>query len=253
MPRAKKAGDLESLQGAWTIVSLEIDGQATPSTGARIIINGNNFRTEGMGGNYSGKVLVDPSRTPKSIDLQFMQGPEKGNNNFGIYELDGDSWKLCLDMTGKRRPAKFASGPNVALEMLKRGLLAQGREDTVALRPSTGATEDIQGEWALLECVSEGNPLPDSMIQTAKRVATANEITVTMGPQVVVKAQFSVNRGNQPNTIDYLTAKGQMQYGIFQVDGEILRTCFAPPGLPRPTGFVSDSGNKWTFTKWKKS
>lgn len=251
MPRAKKVDDLEKLQGSWSIVSLEVDGRQMPSSGARILIQGGNFTAEGMGSDYSGRVKLDAARTPKTFDLQFTSGPEKGNANLGIYELDVDTWKICLDMTGKARPARFASGPGVALETLQRGAIEAEPTPAPELPPG-GPTEDIQGEWVLLTCVSEGMALPESMTKQGKRIATASEITVTMGPQVVVKAKYRVNRDKQPNTIDYLTARNQLQYGIFQVDGNTLRTCFAPPGRPRPTDFASDRLNQRTFTEWKK-
>lgn len=251
MPRSKKADDLQFLQGSWSIASLEIDGQAMSSEGPRLIVDGDKFRAEGMGADYAGNVRLDAARTPKSFDLHFTSGPEKGNMNLGIYELDGDNWKICLDMTGARRPAAFASGKGVALEILKRTPVEAARAKVPELAPG-GPTEDIQGEWALVACISEGTTLPLSMTQAGKRVATAREITVTMGPQVIVRAKYSVNRANRPNTIDYVTPKGQLQYGIFEVEGDQLKTCFASPGKPRPTDFISDHANKHTFTEWKR-
>jgi hypothetical protein len=40
----------------------------------------------------------------------------------GIYELDGDTYKLCGDMQGKSRPTEFAvkPGSGFVLEVLKR-------------------------------------------------------------------------------------------------------------------------------------
>ena len=71
MPRAKKADDLKTLQGSWSIVSLEIDGQPIALEGARMVVDGDNFTAEGMGAEYRGKVRVDAARTPKSFDLEF--------------------------------------------------------------------------------------------------------------------------------------------------------------------------------------
>jgi hypothetical protein len=40
----------------------------------------------------------------------------------GIYQLDGDTWKICLKVSGKERPTKFETkaGSELVLATLKR-------------------------------------------------------------------------------------------------------------------------------------
>ena len=46
---------------------------------------------------------------PKMVDLTFTAGPEKGKTSLGIYEVDGDTWKICLGLAGKGRPKEFTT------------------------------------------------------------------------------------------------------------------------------------------------
>jgi uncharacterized protein (TIGR03067 family) len=117
--------DLEKLQGEWGILFLEVAGLTpAPGTfaGARIVVQGNKFTSIAMGATYVGRIELDPGRDPKAFSLKFTEGPEKGNTNFGIYELDGDRWTICLAMTGGPAPTRFATAPGSghALEMLRR-------------------------------------------------------------------------------------------------------------------------------------
>ena len=117
--------DLDKLQGSWTIVTLEMDGAEMPAGapgGSKIVVNGNKFTTMSMGATYNGTISVDPTKKPKSFDLKFTAGPEKGNTSLGIYELDKDHWRICLTVTGKTRPSAFATAPGsgLALETLRR-------------------------------------------------------------------------------------------------------------------------------------
>jgi uncharacterized protein (TIGR03067 family) len=114
--------ELEHLQGTWNIVDLEVEGQRMPSDGSQFVITGEGFATLGAGAVYEGRLVVDASRNPRSMDLHFTEGPEKGNVNPGIFELEGERWRLCLQMTGKVRPDSFATSPGtgLALETLER-------------------------------------------------------------------------------------------------------------------------------------
>jgi uncharacterized protein (TIGR03067 family) len=116
---------MEALQGVWNIVSLEIDGRTLPAPaigGAKIVIQGDHFTSIGMGTPYEGTIALDPTAIPKTFDLNFVTGPETGNTNLGIYELDGDVWRICLATRGTTRPTKFVAEPGtgVAVEVLER-------------------------------------------------------------------------------------------------------------------------------------
>ena len=105
-------GDLELLQGIWTVTALEADGQETPATmlaNARIVIQRDRFTSTGMGADYEGTVKLSTSTKPRQIDMKFDAGPEKGNTNLGIYKLDGDTLKICLATSGTVRPSRFKS------------------------------------------------------------------------------------------------------------------------------------------------
>jgi len=117
--------DFDKLQGEWSVVSLEVEGAAFGAdafAGAKMVIQGNSFTSIAMGATYEGTIEVDASANPKTLSMKFTEGPEKGNTNFGIYELDGDTWKICLTMTGGPPPPKFATAPGSgqALEVLTR-------------------------------------------------------------------------------------------------------------------------------------
>src|SRR5258705_1875149 len=111
-------GDIGKLQGAWNIVALEMDGRSMGTLGAsRIVVQGDRFTTLSMGATYEGVVELDEASTPKTLDMTFTAGPEKGNTSLGIYELDGDTWRICLTVTGTRRPGTFATNPGSGLAL----------------------------------------------------------------------------------------------------------------------------------------
>ena len=58
-----------------------------------------------------GTQKLDPSKSPKTIDVTMTEGPSKGTVMLGIYEIDGDTLKVCFDPHGKKRPTEFKSAP----------------------------------------------------------------------------------------------------------------------------------------------
>ncbi len=269
--------DIDRLQGTWNITSLESNGQAMGEAfvnGAKIIIQGDAFTTVSMGATYKGTFKVDPSRTPKTLDLTFTEGPEKGQTTPAIYELDGDTWKICLAVTAKNRPKQFATTPGSghALETLCRetGKVkpAKAPAEPVAVDPPPAADEKttdavkqelarLAGEWAMASGEMEGQPLPEAMVKTGKRVVQGNQVTVTMGGQLLFKATITVDVTKSPKTIEFAMTegftKGKKQLGIYELDGDTFRSCFASPGKDRPTGFTTRAGDGQTLSLWKRA
>ncbi len=110
-------------EGSWNIASAEMGGQALPAEalkGTLLTCKGSDFTYKEGERVSKGTFKVDPSKKPRQIDITFGDGPMKGMTVLGIYEVDGDSYKLCLDLGGKKRPTEFKSGDMVVLEVLKK-------------------------------------------------------------------------------------------------------------------------------------
>jgi len=266
--------DIKKLQGEWLITSLEMDGQNSPDSvfsDAKIVVRGTRFTSFTMGTTYKGEIKLDEKKSPKNVDLNFTGGPEKGYRNLGIYELDGDTWKLCLATRGPVRPKTFSTKPGdgVAFEILKRASAAKksagaktAKEKTISPKTSqksagsvTPVTE-LEGEWQMLTAVMNGQPLEKKFAVFGKRVTHGNETTVFTGPQMLMKVTFTLDRSKSPTAIDYQVVQGQnagkSQLGIFELSGGDLKLCFAAPGQPRPGNFASVPGDSRTFTTWRK-
>jgi uncharacterized protein (TIGR03067 family) len=111
---------------------------------------------------------------------------------------------------------------------------------------------ELEGEWAMLSCVNNGTALPKQFAKMGKRVACANHIIVSMGPQVVLEAKFAVDRSKNPRTIDYFLKSGELQYGIYELSDETLTVNFSAPGNARPGDFTSTTGDGRTLTQWRR-
>ena len=57
----------------------------------------------------AGTQKLDPSKSPKTIDVMMTEGLKKGAVMLGIYEIDGDTLRVCFDEEGKKRPTEFKS------------------------------------------------------------------------------------------------------------------------------------------------
>jgi uncharacterized protein (TIGR03067 family) len=110
------------LQGTWTIVSVELEGQPLAMdnlNGARLTVQGQrySFRHEGVKLEFT--CSVDASKSPKTIDLEVAEGLDKGNVYRGIYQLDQDRYTICRGyMPDEDRPTAFATGPGSGLMMV---------------------------------------------------------------------------------------------------------------------------------------
>ncbi|HLJ91984.1 MAG TPA: TIGR03067 domain-containing protein [Gemmataceae bacterium] len=252
---ARRKAELKKLQGTWNVAALEIDGAKIVGPafqGSKIIVQDDAFTTISMGAAYKGTLKLDQNSTPKKLDLVFTEGPEKGKTNLGIYELDGDTWKICLALAGNTRPVEFVTkvGSGFALEILQRQAEEKNSE-TLDKEFSR-----LQGEWSMVSGEHDGQRVPEGLLKLWKRVAKGKETTVTFSGQVMLQATFTLDMSKKPKTIDYTMAegpnKGKKQYGVYEWDGDQVRFCFAVPGKERPKEFATKAGDQQTLSVWKK-
>jgi uncharacterized protein (TIGR03067 family) len=104
----------------------------------------------------------------------------------------------------------------------------------------------LEGEWSMVSGEADGTPLPPQFLKDSRRVVKDGVTTVHLGGQLFMKARFRLDPTRKPKTIDYDmlegATKGQKQLGIYEIDGERVRFCFAAPGQERPTEFQGGKG-----------
>lgn len=103
-----------AIEGTWRAVSIEVNGNAVPAGDlAKITVeNGRDGEWTLMVDGQElaeGTSTIDPTVTPKTIDFKVTKGNDAGRETYGIYELTGDTRKICYAEPGRQRPADFSA------------------------------------------------------------------------------------------------------------------------------------------------
>jgi uncharacterized protein (TIGR03067 family) len=117
-------------------------------------------------------------------------------------------------------------------------------------------TARLEGEWSMVSGEADGQSLPAETVKGGKRVAKDGVTTITLGGRVFFKAKFTIDPAKKPRAIDYAMTegptRGQTHLGIYELDGDTVKFCFAAPGAARPTEFTAPQGSQRTLSVWKR-
>ena len=117
-------------------------------------------------------------------------------------------------------------------------------------------TEPLRGVWKLSAWQTDGMQLSEDHLAGGKLVLDGEHYAVTLAGRGTATGTQKLNAQKQPKTIDVTAAdgpdKGVACQGIYELDGDVFRVAFAPPGKPRPTAFTTtpDSG-EWVHV-WNR-
>ena len=116
------ADDAKSLQGTWKPAKAELGGQALPGPALQPItlkINGDKYEVSvGEQGNDKGTCKLDTHSKPKRMSINSTEGANKGKTFPAIYEIKGNTLKVCYDLSGSRYPAEFKTEKGTKLYLV---------------------------------------------------------------------------------------------------------------------------------------
>ena len=103
--------DLQKLQGNWTVISIEVNGNKVPEDkigDPKAVFKGERYSIH----DFRLSVKIDPTKKPKTINMDGKDGNGNPLTMIGIYELEGDRLKICFAKPGeKERPSTFETKP----------------------------------------------------------------------------------------------------------------------------------------------
>jgi len=110
--------DLDKLQGTWVLVSMETEGHDVAAEDFKdwTAVYEQNHLTLKAGDRVRrrGIVTLDPGRKPKAMNTWDQDGPYDDQTVPGIYELNGDTLKVCFARPGQERPKEFTTKSGTA-------------------------------------------------------------------------------------------------------------------------------------------
>ncbi len=110
------------LQGTWTIVSLEVNGETINVSGmkeARLTVAGERYSFRMGETRLEMTYKVDPAKKPSTLDMTITEGPMKGQTYHAIYRLANGELTICRHVEpDKDRPTEFASAPRSGLMVI---------------------------------------------------------------------------------------------------------------------------------------
>lgn len=116
--RSGDGKDGDALQGTWVPTAAELGGVPYPDEVRNVIklVVKDDTYTVTVGEQVDhGTVKLNPEAQPKQMDITGTEGPNQGKTIPAIYEQDGDTLRVCYDLSGQSRPTEFKTDKGTQL------------------------------------------------------------------------------------------------------------------------------------------
>ncbi len=111
-PLAARADDLKAMEGTWTVEAVEAGGKAVESEDMKVLvvkIAGDRYELRTKDGMDAGSLKLDETQMPKTMDATDREGLDAGKAIKAIYEITGDTMRVCYGLDDSGRPTEFAT------------------------------------------------------------------------------------------------------------------------------------------------
>jgi uncharacterized protein (TIGR03067 family) len=119
--------------------------------------------------------------------------------------------------------------------------------------------EAIAGSWRVVACELEQKLLPEGVFRDLRYIFNADgswRLEGGPGFPKAARGTFELNSQALPRTIELTPSDGPYQgkkfQGIYQLEGDELKACFAFPGKPRPKTYLTQPESGLVLEFWRR-
>jgi len=114
--------------------------------------------------------------------------------------------------------------------------------------------EGLQGTWKLVSATQDGKVLSDDKVKKTTIVFKHDAFHFPESAEYATSRSgtIKIDATKQPKHMDAISSKGEVMLGIYQLNGDSYRVCFAPAAKPRHRKFVSNPGSGYILQVWER-
>ncbi len=119
-----------------------------------------------------------------------------------------------------------------------------------------GAREEmarLEGTWQLVSAETDGKKLPGEQAKQIRVVIKGGKHTVWFGDKALAEGvPFTIDPSKRPKQVEDTLKDGRKVRGIYELDGDTLRSCVAAPDKDCPTEFTGRAGSGCTLRVFRR-
>ena len=118
---AEPTDDAKALRGTWSPTKAELGGRPMPDAVLKSIsLKLDKGKYEVFVGDAPdrGTYTLDTASKPAGMSITGTEGPNRGKTYPAIYKIDGDTLRICYDLSGAKRPTEFKSTAGTMLYLV---------------------------------------------------------------------------------------------------------------------------------------
>jgi len=128
-------------------------------------------------------------------------------------------------------------------------LAADNPQDPASKKDLNG----LQGTWKLVSAMKDGEALPEDKVKNTSTVIKDDTFVFPESAEYATSKEGTIklDATKKPKQMDAFDRE-KVMLGIYKLDGDRYKVCFAPTGKPRPSEFASKPGSGNLLQVWKR-
>jgi uncharacterized protein (TIGR03067 family) len=112
----------------------------------------------------------------------------------------------------------------------------------------------LQGTWNLVSAMQDGKMLPADKVKQTTIVFKGDTFRFPGSAEYATSKEGTIklDENKTPKEMDATSTEKEVMLGIYALEPNGYKVCFAPVGKPRPTEFNSAAGSGYILQSWQR-